>query len=281
MRQKNQPSSETVLDDMLDAMLPRGGFVSIQVQAYFDESGTHEGSHVLCVAGYIFEKRQARKLSRDWLSALEEKRLDHFHMVDCAHGAGPFANLTKNERSNLAKRMIEIIKARTILGIAVTINSKEFAEIIMPHRSVGSAYTFASHLALAGVFEWLERTDQQGKVGYFFESGHKSQNEANRIMNEIFEDEERKKSYRYGAHGFVEKKENPAVQAADLLAWQWYTDKRHILEGKPRRKDLENLLQHRHVPMHIGRSRLLQMASTWGLEPPERQTIDTLLNGSV
>lgn len=264
---------------MLDIMLPRGGHVSVQVQAFFDESGSHDGSHILCVAGYIMEKRQAKKLSRDWLAALHQKNLTYFHMVDCAHGNGPFANLSKPQRSELAKRMIEIIKLRTALGLAVTVNSNDFAELIPVHPLIGSAYSFATHMALAGVFEWAQRSNAQGKIAYFFEAGHASQGEANRIMSEIFEDDERRASYHYGGHAFVEKKESPAVQAADLLAWQWYTDKRHQIEGKPRRKDLENLLQHRHQPLHIPRSRLLQLANTWGLEQPERQTIRTLQDG--
>jgi Protein of unknown function (DUF3800) len=253
--------------------------VSVQYQAYFDESGSHAGSHVLCVAGYVMEKRQARKLSRDWMAVLHAKGLPYFRMSECAHGNGPFSRLSKSDRIAVAKRVIEIIKGRTILGLAVTLNSDEFRSLMQFHPLIGGPYSFAAHMVLTGVNTWIERNNIQGKVAYFFEAGHESRPEANRIMAEIFSHENLKNEYRYGGHAFVEKEEAPAVQAADLLAWQWYTDKRHEMEGRPRRKDCASLLEHWHVPIHIGRERLIELSREWGLAPPERQTLERLYRG--
>jgi peptide/nickel transport system substrate-binding protein len=56
------------------------------------------------------------------------------------------------------------------------------------------------------------------------------------------------------------REDTPAVQAADLLAWQWYTDKRHELEGRPRRKDCARLLNHHHNAVHVDEERLYAIA---------------------
>jgi hypothetical protein len=126
------------------------------------------------------------------------------------------------------------------------------------------------------VREWLFRNPRPGKAAYFFEAGHRSQAQANSIMQEIFSLPQRRDEYQYGDHAFVDKEGTPAVQAADLLAWQWYTDKRHQIEGKPRRKDCASLLEHPHIPMHIGREKIIEtlegivtVARAEGLLPEE------------
>jgi len=66
------------------------------LEAYFDESGTHRGSPVMCVAGYLFDSDQAFRLDQEWGATLADFGLSHFHAVDCAHGKGEFESLTPN-----------------------------------------------------------------------------------------------------------------------------------------------------------------------------------------
>jgi hypothetical protein len=61
-------------------------------------------------------------------------------------------------------------------------------------------------------------------MAYFFESGHKSQSEANTIMNSLFRETKMRQAFRYSAHTFADKTRFHALQAADLLAWQWCKD---------------------------------------------------------
>jgi hypothetical protein len=44
-----------------------------------------------------------------------------------------------------------------------------------------------------------------------------------------------------------------------LVGWQWYKDKKNQLEGRPRRKDCESLLQLHHNAGHLDRSSLTMM----------------------
>jgi hypothetical protein len=48
------------------------------------------------------KKSEAIKLGREWRKVLHWKNLPHFRMSECAHGNGPFANLTKAERIDVA-----------------------------------------------------------------------------------------------------------------------------------------------------------------------------------
>src|SRR5262249_36440756 len=154
-----------------------------------------------------------------------QKSLPYFRMSECAHGNGPFANLSKSERIELAARMIQIIKRDTLQGIAVTVNEREFNAHMLQHPLIGRPYTFSAQILLAGVSSWIETNPLVTNVAYFFEAGHRSQREADAIMTLMFRNPGAKERHRYSGHGFVEKERTPAVQAADLLAWQWYTDK--------------------------------------------------------
>jgi hypothetical protein len=97
-------------------------------------------------------------------------------------------------------------------------------------------------------------------MAYFFEAGHASAPEAHKIIHVMFSRSDIKQQFRYVGHAFVEKEKSPAIQAADLLAWQWYTDRRHELEGRPRRKDCDSLLKAHHTVVHIEGKELDRMA---------------------
>jgi len=65
-------------------------------------------------------------------------------------------------------------------------------------------------------------------------------------------------SYRYKAHAFVDKADIRPIQAADLLAWQWYKSATRLAKGilKPR-GDLITLLEGTlHWTFHANADRL-------------------------
>jgi hypothetical protein len=228
----------------------------LEVEAYFDESGSHAGAPVLCVAGYIIEKNRAIQLTAEWRGVLRARNLPYFRMSECAHGNGPFTALALTDRIQLVARLIQLIKQYTIQGLAVTLNVGEFDQSIPHHPIIGRPYSFAAHIILAGLSSWLDANQAATSCAYFFEAGHASQSEANEIMNTLFKSAKAKASHRYAGHAFVDKEQTPVVQAADLLAWQWYTDKRHQVEGRARRKDCAKLMEHHHNAVHVGPDKL-------------------------
>ncbi len=248
---------------VLSGILPGSGYVTIQCQAYFDESASHEGAAILCLAGLIFKKSEAIKLGHEWRKVLQWKELPYFRMVECAHGNGPFANLSKPDRIEVATRMIEIIKRRAIQGIAVTVDNADFQSVMAEYpraaRVYKTAYTFCTHTVIAGVGSWIYANPKVAQMAYFFEDGHASAPQSKSIMDDLFAVPEKCEQYRYAGYGFVPKRKSYAVQAADLLAWQWHKDKKNQLEGRPRRKDCESLLQLHHNVAHLNRAALVHI----------------------
>ena len=68
--------SAPVFPRLIDVLLPKGGYVVAMIEAYFDESyGQFGGGPVLCLAGYLMESEQAKRLCEEWQAVLDWKGL--------------------------------------------------------------------------------------------------------------------------------------------------------------------------------------------------------------
>lgn len=247
-------------NSIIGALHLRDGFIVPIVHAYFDESGTHAGSPVLCVAGYAFWKRDARLLSKEWEKVLNMYNLPYFHMVDCAHGNKLFSNLSLQQRIDVSKSLIEIVKNRAAIGFAVSVDTSAYNELMPEWAPAKSAYAFCARCVIDEMGKWFYKTNFHSKSAYFFEAGHESRAEAEQlivgVLNNPF-NTMKDVHYGYVAHSFIQKEEAPAVQAADILAWQWATDIKHKNNAKPRRKDFANLLAKPVRGCHFDRNRII------------------------
>ncbi|MGB9369513.1 MAG: DUF3800 domain-containing protein [Xanthobacteraceae bacterium] len=231
------------------------------IESYFDESGSHDGSPALGVAGFAFTKAGAAKLDQEWGSVLERYELPFFHMVDCAHGNPPFDRLTRDERIAVEKEMIALIRDNLLCGYGVSISEREYNEFFPDHVPYGSAYSLCCWTCLEVVQHWIEANGIEGDAAYFFEAGHASQSEANRIMTRILSHEQLRRDYRYSSHAFADKKKLRPLQAADLLAWLQANQAQRFLRKEPTmRKDLAALMDGKPIEgRFIGREQLRVM----------------------
>lgn len=227
------------------------------MEAYFDESGTHNGSPIMCVAGYLFSPQQCRKFDQEWLEVLEEFNLPYFRMSDCAHATGVFKGRPQI-CDPVARRMIGIIKRRAERGMAISVAENDFREHVHErHRKVtGPAYSWCVRWAFSLVADWIEKHKFEGTVSYFFEAGHPHQNITNKLMENWFVHRLGDASrYHYASHTFASKVPSDRcplalspLQAADLLAWQYRHQKIRESNGKAiSRLDFESLAECPHV----------------------------------
>jgi hypothetical protein len=253
--------SHSLLVRLMDVLVPPNGAALFLVmndsyEAYFDESGTHDGSTLLCVAGYLFNSEQCKRFDEEWLAVLEEFSLPYFRMSECIHATGAFKG--RREICDLvARRMIGIIKRRVERGMAVSIAEKDFKEHVPEgnHEVTGPAYSWCVRWILSQVQDWVEKFNPEARVSYFFESGHRDQRTTNEILSRMFGSALGRERFYYAAHAFSGKlptEKSPTVlrplQAADLLAWQYRTHRMRELAGnRVRRLDFNSLLQCPHV----------------------------------
>lgn len=247
MSARSSSSAAAISKWLIDAVLPGEGMIVQFCEVYVDESGTHAGSPVLCVAGFLFEKERSKILADEWQHQLDKYGIPYFRMSECAHGCGVFKNLKMQDRIDIGTSLIQVIKLHMTRGFAITIADSDYTSLEGWHDKVGQAYSFCLRQCLSYVRRWSKNEFFNGEVAYFFESGHRDQSEANRIVSNIMRDPKNRAEYRYVSHTFADKDKLILLQCADLLAWQWFTDRRHQLEGRPRRKDLAALLRDSNI----------------------------------
>ena len=246
-------------EEILDAVLPEQDGIVTVLQAYFDESYGEDG--LLCVAGYVFTKAGARQLTKSWGHMLKKWGIPFFRMSACAHGNYPFDKFGAPTRDKIAREAIATITKCAAFAVANTVNEVEFNKKVPegPWIGNGRAYEFCVWNCLMGVSRYTERAGYKGKVAYFFEAGHARQTAANALMTALFSAPNLRADYRYAAHAFVGKTASNPVQAADVLAWQYFTDRKRELAGKPRRRDMEALFALEHLVRHIDVDKHAQM----------------------
>lgn len=112
----------------LEVLKPTGAIVLV-MESYFDESGDLEvAPGVFCISGYFVTPHHAKLMDAAWEKVLKDHNLPYFHMVDCAHEppAGPFAGMPKEERIEIVKNLIALIKEHTAEGFSIFARSDEY-----------------------------------------------------------------------------------------------------------------------------------------------------------
>lgn len=213
---------------------------------------------MLCVAGYLFEKEQARELDLAWEAVLDRYDLPFFHMVSCAHNNHPFDHLTRDECIEAQKEVIALINQHALLGVAAAVNEDDYWLMFGKNSPGGSPYSFLCWQVLAGIRSWINRSNFQGDIAYFYEAGHDSDGEADALMKRIFSHPNLTEGYRYAGHAFVDKKKVRPVQTADILAWHWATQmKRWLKKNNNMRADFQALAAKPRHELFIGNRKTL------------------------
>ena len=199
--------------------------VVAMMEVYFDESGTHGGSPVVCIAGYLFRVEQARRLNTEWAETLSRFGVSVYHATDCGNGHGQFAHLRTEERTELTKAVIGIILRRMEVGFAITMTETDFHKA--PEGPVwvkGGPYVICAMYALSGITGWCDKYGVDDDISYFFEKGDRHQSIVNGAISELAASSMGRVGFRYQSHSFIPKAGNGPLQAADLFAYEWYRE---------------------------------------------------------
>lgn len=128
-----------------------------------------------------------------------------------------------------------------------TVRQEDYMAVAAGKRGHHGAYVLCLQWCITGVAGWVarHRLQGQGSIAYFFESGHRLQSIANEALDALSRSPKMSAACLYGSHSFLPKQGAMALQAADLLAWQWQKDWRNRFSEprRGRRADLESLVE--------------------------------------
>ncbi len=230
---------------LVDILLPSQGIVMVAYEGYFDESGDFDvGPKIFCVAGYFFTSDAAKTMDVDWRKVLSDHSLPYFHMVDCAHGVGVFKEKSKDERIEIAKKLIDLIKRGVLAGFSVLTKAEYFSA----SDDEPDEYSSCVSTCVTALRSFLEIHRLSGDIAYFFETGHENRGRAYKHIAQ------RLKSTS-ASISFAAKQKVCLLQAADILAWQSakYVKDRFFgtQPARPPRKDFMSLLEIPHTLAYV------------------------------
>ena len=160
--------------------------------------------------------------------------------------------VSKAARSEICRSLIELIKLRTELGIAVSVCESDYLTFAPPELKV-DAYTFCLQYCMWGVVAWATKYNIKVPISYFFESGHKNEAVADSFINFIRGSQGIVNGLRYHSHTFVSGKRLCGIAAADLLAWEFSAAYRNKFGPvrRPVRLSFQNLMRLTHIVKHF------------------------------
>jgi hypothetical protein len=199
--------------------------------AYFDAS---EQGEFLGVGGYMFRKKNVRPFEKQWDIMLRKHGLEYFHMTDC--NATPpqkqFAGMDKADCDDAARMAIAAIKEFSTHGFSAVVKPADFYAVAGAKDLFNNPFSLCVHTVVAQCSAWANEHDPVARISYIFESGDEHQKDANKILQSIADNADRRAKYHYEGHAFFPKEWSKPTQAADILAWhvckQWGREERGV-----------------------------------------------------
>ncbi len=158
-----------------------------------------------------------------------------FHATDCANGAGEFEGWSKLRKKNMFRNLINILTRHSGLGgCSASVVLKDYEEVVYPeaHQLFGGPKVLAFQLL---ALEVVKRANQS--VAFIVDKPSKGWG----AFDEIFDKTKALAQKRYWANNLHsltpgDIRKFPAIQTADLLAYESYRELAERTKTGPRRR---------------------------------------------
>jgi hypothetical protein len=198
----------------------------LTLHAYFNESGTHDASENVVVAGFFARANDWVEFSARWQKALTDFGLPFFHMTDFANGVRPYDKWDEPMRQRRLERLVSIINTCAATSFGMVIRRKDFEDFIpeKARKVCGDAYGLAVMACWMETGETIREMGVDAWVSYVFEGGARGSGTVSKLFNHNVTDPVQKERMRLLSLRFEPKKEFLPLQAADILAYELYKD---------------------------------------------------------
>jgi len=173
------------------------------LEAYLDEAGTHRGAEMLCVAGYVGNRKEWYSFERFWSKKLKDSGISCFH--------------AKEPDCNILKLPLAIaIEDRKLRGFIVSVRPEVYnlhagAQL---KSSLGNAYSACATTCAIQICQYAKK-NKLGPVSFIYESG---QPNAQRVLQVLEMLALEKPDYKIASVSLARKDEFLPLQTADFLS---------------------------------------------------------------
>jgi len=184
-----------------------------------DES---ESGSRLVVSGIVGKTSPMRKLDAEWKAELAKAGVDYFHAKEHWNlRSKAYHGISTDAREKLLNRLVLHLHHRFLFGASSIIDEAEYRDCTTPRfrSQYGSAYAWGFQSLMLTILVELTRQKRANQpVNILIEDGHKN---AQQAIGFIRAKKKRNSAMgiRLGSYGLGGKRDNPILQAADLLAF--------------------------------------------------------------
>lgn len=203
--------------------------------AYLDDSGTAREHPVATASALIIPAKAIERLDENWKRFLAKKNIPDFHAAACAAPNSKekhYDGWDDRERSHAFMRVRQFCKRFGVQTLGFAVHKKTYDEVVPKNfrHYGGGHYTWALRNVLKKIKEWQQTRGIKEPVEHIFdwqEIGDPVRDEIEDLVGQYneFDGELR--------HDFQKRKQVPALQCADLIAWLCFQLAMENLHGKP------------------------------------------------
>lgn len=208
--------------------------------SYVDDSGSHDDSPSYVLSAFYTTPKHWQKIIREWLGMVHRYKVNAFHATDCANGAKEFRGWSKLRRKKMFRNLVDILSRHSSLGgCSACIVLNDYKEVVYPeaHELFGGPKLLTFQLL---TLEVVKRANQP--VAFIVDKPSKGWG----AFDDIFEKTKKLSRMRHWANNLHsltpgDKDTFPALQTADLLAYETYRELSERVKTGPRRKIRKSL----------------------------------------
>lgn len=205
----------------------------VHLTAYIDESGTHNGSPVTIMAGWIGKAGRWHQFDQRWNRLLSKQGLSYVHAKDLAQGSRLFKDHNDwphDRRNKLFHRFGRLAFRHALFGLTITLRNNDYDQVYKsplkrePKKlQLSTAYGICFQYFINSTFLHLSELglNDNLNINFIFEDGHRHADNALQMYQTGFRKyapKERVEAVK--GVSFLNKREFPALQAADFLAYR-------------------------------------------------------------
>lgn len=259
-------SAPVSMMDFAGIVLPSGRTDGIlcMLEAYFDDSGTHEDFDVVLWAGLFGNRYQWEMFNHLWSQKLADPSpgkpaINQFHMYDCYNSRGEFLGWKREATDFLAHELTQIILKTMLRGYAIAVSRKDWDRAFpgLWREAFGDAEGICLRNIYLQLIEQVKQTGESRIAITFDRRPHRERE--NRAVFDVFDRYQKQENTtdpRLVSIAFGLASELLPLQAADLFAWECYQHANDVIHSRSRRlaikrKNLVSLIASKRIALGI------------------------------
>lgn len=242
---------------------------------FLDESGHSSATEFFSLAAFVAEDADWAAFDRLWQEALRDTQAPYLHMRDFAHRVGAFQGWTEEQRRALLGRCVKAVNSIPAVAVGAAVSIADFNALdCEPRLALRDPFFCCFQEVVRGVALNALFEPADVRVHMVFSQQDEFGASARQLWSVMAETTDVR--HQMGSLEFANMREVPALQAADLLAYE-LRHHYHLRKARPMsapRWAFREIVHHQHAAYN---ARRLKYLPEWYLKAQAEGTFDRLM----